>query len=234
MKYLGSLILGLACIGHAQAKDYHISPADNDRLATILNDGTLKPGDNVILRDGIYNNLGTLNFSAIGTETDSIGLRAEHPGKAIISGPIHLKVSGKYQHIEGLLFNKAWAVGGSMIEFKDENNNYASHCRFTNCAIDDCNDPKKSERPSPEKGTTEYWIMLHGDNIRVDHCYFANKRVGGLVMQMWLTAEKHLNNHQIDHNLFGNRPPFVGNGAEIIRIGHSWSSQLESRSVVEN
>lgn len=137
MKYLGSLILGLACIGHAQAKDYHISPADNDRLATILNDGTLKPGDNVILRDGIYNNLGTLNFSAIGTETDSIGLRAEHPGKAIISGPIHLKVSGKYQHIEGLLFNKAWAVGGSMIEFKDENNNYASHCRFTNCAIDD-------------------------------------------------------------------------------------------------
>lgn len=30
------------------------------------------------------------------------------------------------------------------------------------------------------------------------------------------------------------RKPYGGNGAEIIRIGHSWSSQLESRTIVEN
>ncbi len=233
MKQFASIMLGLACFCNAQATDYFISPNETARLATILNDGTLKPGDNVILRDGTYNNLGTLRFSASGTECDSIGLRAEHPGKAIISGPLNMMISGKYQHIDGLLFHKAWAAGTHLIDFKDGETR-ASHCRFTNCAIDDCNDPNKPEKPSPEKNTTEYWVNLYGDNIRVDHCYFANKRVGGLVMQMWLTENDHLNNHQIDHNLFGNRPPFGGNGAEIIRIGHSWSSQLESRSVVEN
>ena len=234
MKKLAALtLICLSCMGTAHAKDYYVTPAEKGLLATILNDGTLKPGDNVILRDGVYDSLGTVRFTSSGTENDSIGLRAEHPGKAIISGPLHMTVSGKYQHIDGLLFHKAWAQGGHLIGFKD-GDTAASHCRFTNCAIDDCNDPNKTERPSKEKNTTEYWLMLYGDNIRVDHCYFANKRVGGLVMQMWLSADDHLNNHQIDHNLFGNRPPFGGNGAEIIRIGHSWSSQLESRSVVEN
>lgn len=38
----------------------------------------------------------------------------------------------------------------------------------------------------------------------------------------------------IDHNFFGERQPYGGNGAEIIRIGHSWSSQLESRTIVED
>ena len=55
MKQFASIMLGLACICNAQATDYFISPNETARLATILNDGTLKPGDNVILRDGTYN-----------------------------------------------------------------------------------------------------------------------------------------------------------------------------------
>ena len=54
------------------------------------------------------------------------------------------------------------------------------------------------------------------------------------MLQVWLSADNHLNNHLIDHNFFGERQPYGGNGAEIIRIGHSWSSQLESRTIVED
>ena len=118
-----------------------------------------------------------------------------------------------------------------MIDFQGEKGVYASYCRMTRCVIDECNDPQKGERPNEGD---EYWVGLRGTNNRIDHCYFANKRVGGLVLQVWLSADNHLNNHLIDHNFFGERQPYGGNGAEIIRIGHSWSSQLESRTIVED
>lgn len=220
-----------------QATEYYVTPAESNRLKTILSDGTLRPGDEVILRDGVYADLGSFDFSAQGTATDSIKLRAEHPGKAVISGALTMWVYGQYLQMEGLFFHKAWSKELCLIEFQKEKGVYASHCRFTNCVIDDCNDPQKSEKPV--KGmdpitVSEYWLGLHGRNIRVDHCYFANKRIGGLVLQIWLDEHDRWNNHQIDHNVFGVRPPYGGNGAETIRIGNSWSSQLEAHTVVEN
>lgn len=219
-----------------QATEYYVTPAESNRLKTILSDGTLRPGDEVILRDGVYADLGSFDFSAQGTATDSIKLRAEHPGKAVISGALTMWVYGQYLQMEGLFFHKAWSKELCLIEFQKEKGVYASHCRFTNCVIDDCNDPQKSEKPV--KGmdpitVSEYWLGLHGRNIRVDHCYFANKRIGGLVLQIWLDEHDRWNNHQIDHNVFGVRPPYGGNGAETIRIGNSWSSQLEAHTVVE-
>lgn len=133
--------------------------------------------------------------------------------------------------LKDLFFYKAWAIGHNMIDFQKEKGTEASYCRMTGCVIDECNNPAKGTRP---KEGDEYWVGLRGTNNRIDHCYFANKRVGGLVLQVWLSADSHLNNHLIDHNFFGERQPYGGNGAEIIRIGHSWSSQWESRTVVED
>ena len=177
-----------------QAKDYYVTPADISKLKEILGNNTLRPGDEVILRDGIYTGLGEVDFSARGTNTDSIKLRAEHAGKAVISGALKMRVYGQYLQMEGLFFHKAWAKDLCMIEFQKEDGVYASHCRFTNCVMDDCNDPDKSEKPV--KGVdpitvSEYWLGLHGQ-------------------------------------------PYGGNGAEIIRIGNSWSSQLESHTLVED
>lgn len=236
MRKIWMLLLCLSSLA-VQAKEYYITPAEGGRLKKILSDGTLQPGDKVILRDGVYDGLGEINFFARGTSADSITLRAEHTGKAVISGALKMRVCGEYLQIDGLYFHKAWAKDFCMVEFKEKNGVYASHCRFTNCVIDDCNDPDKSEKPV--KGVlpmtvSEYWVGLYGTNNRVDHCYFANKRIGGLVLQVWLNEDCHLNNHLIDHNVFGTRQPYGGNGAEIIRIGHSWSSQLESHTIVEH
>lgn len=219
------------------AADYFFTPAKQNELVELLNGGTLRPGDNVTLGDGTYKNLGTINLDSKGTALDSITIKAQHAGKAIISGETELKISGKYIQLKDLLFNKAFAKDLCIIELQGEEGKFGSHCRITGCVMDDCNHPGRSEKAV--KGVkpisvSEYWIALHGDNNRVDHCYFANKRVGGLVIQVWLPDTNHINNHLIDHNFFGFRQPYGGNGAETIRIGNSWSSQLESRTVVED
>lgn len=241
MKELKSVIAAMLLLGGAtgvaNGKQYYYSPAEISELKHTIGSGTLKPGDEVILKDGIYRP-GEFDFFADGTATDTITLRAENPGKAIVSGPVKMRVYGSYLKIDGLFFSKAWAAGFSMIEFRKDKGLHASHCRMTNCVIDDCNDPDKSEKPAPQgqlpMSVAEYWVGLYGENHRVDHCYFANKRIGGLVLQLWLDENSHINNHQIDHNLFGVRKPYGGNGAEIIRVGHSWSSQLESHAIIEN
>lgn len=227
------LFIGLS----AEAKTYYFSPSEVVALKQILSDGSLQPGDNVFLRDGIYNDLHEILFQAKGTASDSILLKAEHPGKAIISGAINIKIYGEYLQLEGLCFQKAWALKSGMIDFQKEKGMYASRCRVTQCVIDDCNNPKKSARyvhGQNENQETENWIGMYGWNNRVDHCYFANKTVRGLVLQIWLNDDNIQNNHIVDHNLFGTRKPYGGNGAEIIRVGHSWTSQLESRSIIEN
>lgn len=243
MKYLdlrlATLLLSslFSLIYAAAANRYLFSPDRTDELKELLAGGTLAPGDKVVMADGVYN-LGDIDFFAEGSRSDSISLVAEHPGGAVVSGPLRFRIFGKYLKVDGLFFNKAWASGFSMIEFRKEPGLNASHCRLSNCVIDDCNDPEKSEAPAPPgqlpMSVAEYWVGLYGENHRVDHCYFANKRIGGLVIQLWLDENSHINNHQIDHNLFGFRKPYGGNGAEIIRVGHSWSSQLESHAIIEN
>lgn len=236
-KLFGYLALMMTSVSSIHASQYAFSPAQTDQLKQKLSSGSLSPGDEVVMKDGIYE-VGDFDFFAHGNPGDSITLRAENPGKVVISGPVRMRIYGKYLKVDGLFFHNAWASGFSMIEFRKDKGENASHCRMTNCVIDECNDPNKSELPAPAgkqpKDVAEYWVGLYGENHRVDHCYFANKRIGGLVLQVWLDEDSHINNHQIDHNLFGLRKPYGGNGAEIIRVGHSWSSQLESHAIIEN
>lgn len=235
MKKYNLLFFLFICLS-TTAKDYYFSPAETVALKQILSSGKVQAGDRIVLRDGIYHDLREVLFQAKGTKQDSIILKAEHAGRAILSGAIELNIYGDYLQVEGLLFHKAWALKSSLIDFRKEKGQYSSNCRITQCVIDDCNNPNKAEHPieGRDEQETENWIGLYGWNNRVDHCYFANKRTRGLVLQVWLNDDNTQNMHLIDHNLFGVRIPYNGNGAEIIRIGHSWTSQLESRTIVEN
>lgn len=236
MKKLIGLLFILSVSLPIGAKVYYFSPAEIKDLKQVLSRGELQPGDQVLLRDGVYNELRDVLFHAKGTARDSITLKAEHPGKAVVSGALSLRIHGEYLQVEGILFHKAWALGGGMIDFQKEKGQYASHCRITQCAIDDCNHPNKSGRyvnGQDDNRESENWIGLYGWNNRVDHCYFANKRVRGLVLQIWLNTDNTHTMHRVDCNLFGVREPYGGNGAEIIRVGHSWTSQLESRAIIE-
>lgn len=228
MKKTFVLLTFLLSVGALHARDYSFSPAQMPAVKQLLGSGELRPGDRVILQDGTYTGWDRFEFYGRGTAEAPITLTAQNPGKAILSGAMNMRVYGEYLTIDGLVFYEAWAVGHDMIDFRKEPGNCAYNSRMTNCVIDNCNDPAK------DKSQSEYWIGLRGKNNRVDHCYFARKKAGGLVVQVWLEEESLRNSHRIDHNFFGERPPFGGNGAEIIRIGHSWSSQNPSCTVVED
>ncbi len=231
-KFVFIVLFVWSAISVSFAKVYYFTPQQIPALKQLLGGESLRPGDEILLRDGVYRDLGDVDFIGRGTFIRPIIWKAEHPGKAVLSGQLDIRLCGEYLQLEGLLFYQAWpASGKNMIDFQKQGWGYANRCRITNCVIDDCNDVKKGSRPG---GGEEYWVVLRGENNRIDHCYFANKRVGGLVLQVWLEKNNHLNNHSIDHNFFGERRPYGGNGAEIIRIGHSWSSQWESRTLVEN
>lgn len=215
----------------SSAKEYTFSPQDIPAMKRLMGSGKLQPGDEVILSDGTYDNLEVIDFTGRGTSGNPIVWKAKNSGKAVISGRLNLRIYGEYLQLEDLFFHHAWAMGHDMINFQKEKDADAHYCRMTRCVIDDCNNPQKGTKPGEGD---EYWVGLRGTNNRIDHCYFANKKIGGLVLQIWLSADNHVNNHIIDHNFFGERLPYGGNGAEIIRIGHSWSSQLESRTFVED
>ena len=231
-----AVVLILSCLG-AKAASYFFSPSEAASLKALLGGGELRPGDRIILRDGVYRDLGAFDFSARGSLDAPVTFCAEHPGAAVFSGPLTIRLSGEYLRLEGLLFYKAWSAELCLVEFQKEEGVFASHCRMTECAIDDCNNPQKSEVAIGRMSSSisgEFWLGLHGTDNRIDHCYFANKRVGGLTVQIWLGEKDYLNNHRIDHNVFGYHKDYQGNGAETIRIGNSWSSQLPSHTLVED
>ena len=54
-------------------------------------------------------------------------------------------------------------------------------------------------------------------------------------MRLQVEVDKdHPNDHLIDHNHFGPRPPLGANGGETMRIGYSYQSMLKSRTVVDS
>ncbi|MDR2916181.1 MAG: polysaccharide lyase 6 family protein [Tannerella sp.] len=217
--------------GILQARDYTFGPEQVIQIKQLLGSGELRPGDRVVLEDGTYTGWEQFDFYAYGTSDAPVTFKAQNPGKVIFSGAMGLCLYGEHLFLDGFVFRDAWAVKGNLIDFRKEAGVCAYYSRITNCVIDNCNDQTKDRKTS-----TENWIVLHGTHNRIDHCYFARKWVAGIIVQVWLDAngESYNNYHRIDHNFFGERAPLNANGAEIFRIGHSWSSQFPSCSIIED
>ena len=105
---------------------------------------------------------------------------------------------------------------------------------MTNCVMDNCN--TSDERYYNSTDYSERWVMLYGKNNTIDHCYFANKSAGGVLMMVNIASVNgQENNHIIEYNFFGYRPNFSpGNNAETIRIGDSNTSQFSSQTIIRN
>lgn len=180
-----------------------------------------KPGDKIILANGIYHNL-HIKFYATGRKNQPITLCSETPGEAILSGRSRLSIYGKYLVVDGLCFKDGYA-NDYVVSFRKSSKEFAEHCRLTNTAIIDYNPPSDSDESK--------WVSIYGSHNRIDHCFFAGKSDPGATLVVWLSDEP--NYHLIDHNHFGNRPRLGKNGGETIRIGTSQRSMSNSRTVVE-
>jgi len=186
----------------------------------------VKAGDRIILKNGIWKDA-QLVIKGQGTKESPIRIEAEESGKVHLTGASNLKLSGSHIIIKGLWFRDGFINDKEVISFRTSSKDFATNSRLTDCAITYYN--------PPAKGTDYKWISVWGKNNRIDHNYLVGKTNSGTTLVVWLKGEEHINNnHRIDHNFFGERPPLGYNGGETIRIGTSKTSLSSSRTVVED
>lgn len=213
------LFLSVIFAGSSQGKELRTSSAND--IKKVLK--TVAPGDTIIMINGTWKDQ-EIKFQTNGTKEFPVYLKAETPGKVLLTGSSKLMIGGEHLVVEGLFFKDGYVTEGAVIDFRDSENNGSRYCRLTNSAIVNYNPPQKS---------TEYkWISLYGEYNRVDHCWFRNKINAGCLLVVWLSDKP--NYHLIDSNYFAYRPELGENGAEIIRIGTSQWSMYPSYTTVES
>lgn len=183
-----------------------------------------QPGDTILMAEGTWKDAEIL-FRAGGTAEAPVTLRAQTPGKVILSGESSLRFVGAHLVVDGLVFQEGFVNSGHVISFRGDSDEEASDCRLTNTAIVNYNPPASAE-------SSTKWVSIYGARNRVDHCFFKGKANRDQVITVWLNGKP--NDHRIDWNYFGDRPALGKNGGEIIRVGDSKTSLEVSRTIVEH
>jgi poly(beta-D-mannuronate) lyase len=218
-------LLGLGVLTgsvHADAADRLVTTREGFEQAVRAS----LPGDAVVLADGVWRDF-QIVFTGEGTADKPITLRAQTAGKVVISGLSNLRLSGRYLIVSGLTFKDGHSPSSEVISFRRDSKALANDSRVTQVVVDGFN--------NPDRGAGDYWIGLYGRNNRIDHSHLQGKLSSGVTLAVVLNGpESQRNNHRIDHNYFGPRPPLGANGGETIRVGTSQFSRIDSLTVVED
>jgi poly(beta-D-mannuronate) lyase len=205
-RFIFSVLLLIPCAATSFASDYRVSSFDE--LTNALEKA--KPGDVVVMKDGTWTDQAIV-FSGEGSADQPITLRAETPGRVVLTGRSSIRIDGRHLVVSGLWFKDARGI--------DDTVRIDGHvCRLTECAV--------------TNATGKFFVHLFGTEHRVDHCYLAEKTTDSPTFQV--EVEDTPNHHRIDHNHFGHRPPLKRNGGETIRVGYSHQSMKSSWTLVES
>jgi poly(beta-D-mannuronate) lyase len=183
------------------------------------------PGDTLLLGAGEWKDA-ELRIRAFGTADQPITIRAAEPGKTILTGESNLRLSGRFVVVDGLVF-RDFHDESHIVSFRTRDDEQAEDCRLTNVSF---------ERPLPGENDAErgaFWVSIYGKRNRVDHCFFEGKRTMSPTLVVWVNTDNTSDDHRIDHNHFGHRPPLGKNGGETVRVGTSQVSMHNSRTIVE-
>ena len=156
-----------------------------------------KPGDVVILDDGIYSDV-TIQISVKGNSTKPIKIKAKNIGKVIFTVPV--KIDGEFLSVEGISFSEQ-----GNLEISGKN------CRISRCTWSDVKSGK--------------WIrILPGSSeIEIDHNLFENKtnnrEMDRNCQLIQVVVRNENERHHIHHNLFREIPKGkTGNGFETLQL----------------
>jgi len=186
---------------------------------------SLQPGDDIVLANGTWKDV-ELVFKAKGLPTKLIELKAQTPGKVIITGRSNLAFSGEHIVISGLVFKDGYTPTGEVISFRTSNDDLANNSRITNTVIDNFS---TIDRPM-----SDLWVAMYGKNNRFDHNTLVNKRNRGVTLAVRMNTEaSRKNNHVIEYNYFGPRQILGSNGGETLRIGTSHFSREYSNTIAQ-
>lgn len=214
------LTLALALsVSTGHAATFNVSSAED--ITNALQNA--KPGDELVMQDGTWTDQ-EIHFASNGSADAPLTLRAQTPGKVILTGTSELQISGRHLVIDGLHFKDGTVdTSEHVVQFRGANGD-AHNCRLTNSVIESYNPPDPKDR--------YFWVSLYGENNRVDHNTFLNHDHSGVTVVVWLDGKPV--NHRIDGNHFADRPAGDGNGYETLRIGTSKQSHTDAHVVVEN
>ena len=213
-----SLVILLMTLGSslaAFASERTATTADELRDAL----ATAKPGDIVVLRDGEWKDL-VIELKTGGVQNSPITLRAQTPGKVILSGSSWLRLGAPHIVVDGLRFQGGALKKGQVIHFNSD------HGRVTHCAVIDYN--------PADVATSYYWVFFEGSHNRLDHCLLKGKNhqqpvVGNAGGGSSADDSKKTSRHNmVDHCHFLDIPHVRGrNGREIFRIwGYGGNEEL--------
>ena len=221
---LRSAVLLLAALAwqpaSASATDYLV----NDQQAYEAALDRVEPGDRIVLADGVWEDF-EIVFEATGTAQAPIYLMAQTPGQVILTGQSNLRIGGSHLVVWGLTFRDGHSPTSEVIAFRRDSRTLANHTRLVETVIEDFNQPDREMQDS--------WVVVYGQNNRIDRNAFVGKTNRGPTMVVRLNSEgSQNNNHVIENNYFGPRPPLGGNGGETLRIGVSQYSRTHSGTIV--
>lgn len=184
----------------------------------------LQPGDTLTLADGEWRDF-QIVFTGQGAAERPITLKAQTPGKVILTGASNLRMAGEHLVVSNLVFRDGWSPTGEVVAFRKSRTERANYSRVTGVVIDGFSKPDRTE--------TDNWIALYGHDNRFDHNQIVGKTNAGTTLVVIRDAEQGLENHHaIDHNYFGRRPVLGSNGGETIRVGTSHDSTSNSFTTV--
>ncbi|MEZ5387529.1 MAG: polysaccharide lyase 6 family protein [Prosthecobacter sp.] len=213
------IALILLLVSQLRAKDTPVADANAFAAAA----KAVAAGDTLILQEGTWGDA-RLKIHAEGTAEKPVTIKAQTPGKLVLTGDSRISIAGRHIVVEGLWFQNP--TGEEAIELRNDSDELAFDCRIANCAV--------TNELQAAPGTSARFVSIYGARNRVDHCYIAGKTSEGTTMVVWLSTEaKDQGKHQIDHNHFGPRPKLGKNGGETIRLGDSKTSMQTAACVVE-
>ena len=177
-----------------------------------------KPGSVIVVPDGVYRDV-TWRLQATGTTEKPVTVRAQTPGKVILTGKSQVVMSGEDLVVSGLVFDQVWKADVVLFE-------NGRHCRLTECAFIECGDPASTFAKVVH-------LRHESQHCRVDHCY----QQGNLSMGMGvkLAADDCESTHNtFDHNYFKDIIKRSANDQEAVQIGQgSFGMERAMHALVE-
>jgi poly(beta-D-mannuronate) lyase len=215
------LFLSFIALLPLSAAERKVSDAESARKAV----RDAKPGDVVVLASGEWRDI-DLRLDGEGTADQPVTIRAEEPGKTIITGVSRVRLGGAHLVVSGLFFKNLSGANADWLEFRIDSKRRANFCRVTDCAF--------LEEPGfIAKEAENRWIGLYGEGNQLDRCSIGGKKNKGATVVVWL-GESDPGRHRIQANHFGERPRLGKNGGETIRVGDSRTMKQRAECLVED
>ncbi|MDP6776056.1 MAG: polysaccharide lyase 6 family protein [Candidatus Latescibacteria bacterium] len=166
--------------------------------------GELQPGDELVVKNGVYTGWATALIEAEGTPERPVVIRPQTPGGVIFRGRTHFRLSGRHIVFKGFRFDHAgpahvlYVIGGENI-------------RITQCQFASCGDAGRTYSHIVR-------ITRNSHRNRVDHCYFTASKSISVGLRI-IGADDLPTHNRIDHNIFRDIFRYWGNGQENIQLG---------------